>query len=74
MKQKRKVEKINKRPVEPLIGKLYGYFAGEVNYTLAGYVCKVLGTLLLKKSVPVLFKAYSDDEIHFGEIKQEKPP
>ena len=64
VKETRKIEKINKKPVEPLIGDLFSYFAGEVNYTLAGYVCKVLTSLLAKKPQAVLISAYSDGEIH----------
>lgn len=38
-----------KKEVEPLIGKLMAYFDGEVNYTLAGYVCKILTMFSTKK-------------------------
>ena len=42
------------REVPPLIGKLFSYFETEVNYTLAGYVCKILGVFLGKKPVDTL--------------------
>jgi len=45
----RKVEKVVKKPVKPLIDKLMSYFAGEINYTLAGYVCKILTIFFGKK-------------------------
>ena len=34
--------------------KLLSYFEGPVNYTLAGYTCKVLSTLFTKKPANVL--------------------
>jgi hypothetical protein len=37
----------------PLIFKLLAYFDGEVNYTLAGYVSKILGVLLTKRPLEV---------------------
>mgnify|MGYP006958839034 CR=1 FL=1 len=42
-----------KKEVEPLIGKLMAYFDGEVNYTLAGYVCKILTMFSTKKLAEV---------------------
>jgi len=36
-----------------LIERLMSYFDGEVNYTLAGYVCKILTTIFNKKPVEV---------------------
>ena len=45
------VEKIKK---EPLIGELFRYFEGEVNYTLAGYVSKVLISFYNKKPISVI--------------------
>lgn len=52
------VKKTLKKEVPPLIGKLFEYFNGEVNYILAGYVCKVLSTLLNKKPVAVIFNLF----------------
>jgi len=43
------IEKIKTREVPALIHSILSYFEGEVNYTLAGYVSKVLAHLLLKK-------------------------
>jgi hypothetical protein len=48
-KETRKVERTVKREVEPLINKLMAYFDGEVNYTLAGYVSKILSLFFTKK-------------------------
>jgi hypothetical protein len=39
--------------VPPLINKLLGYFDGEINYTLAGYVSKVLSLFFTKKPIEV---------------------
>lgn len=52
-KETRKVEKTVKREVEPLINKLMAYFDGEVNYTLAGYVSKILSLFFTKKPADV---------------------
>lgn len=49
-KEPKKIEK----EVDPLSGKLFSYFEGEVNYTLAGYVSKIFGSFLTKKPVVVL--------------------
>ncbi len=38
----------------PMINKLLAYFDGEINYTLAGYVSKVLSLFFTKKSSEVL--------------------
>lgn len=52
-KETRKVERTVKREVEPLINKLMAYFDGEVNYTLAGYVSKILSLFFTKKPADV---------------------
>jgi hypothetical protein len=52
-KEIRKVERTVKREVEPLINKLMAYFDGEVNYTLAGYVSKILSLFFTKKPAEV---------------------
>jgi hypothetical protein len=39
--------------VEPLINKLMAYFDGEVNYTLAGYVSRILSLFFTKKPADV---------------------
>ena len=44
------------KEVEPLIGQLMSYFRGEINYTLAGYVCKILTAFFNKK--PAEFMTY----------------
>ena len=41
--------KKKKLPKLPLISKLLTYYEGPVNYTLAGYNCKVLNMLFTKK-------------------------
>lgn len=46
--------RIVEKEVEPLRHALFNYFKGEVNYTLAGYVCKVFGVFFSKKPVPVM--------------------
>lgn len=48
------VERVVKREVEPLMSRLMGYFSGEVNYTLAGYVSKIASTFFGKKPAEVL--------------------
>ena len=42
------------KEVDPLSEKLFAYFEGEVNYTLAGYVSKIFGAFLAKKPSVVL--------------------
>lgn len=51
----RTVERIEKREVPALIHKLLAYFQGEVNYTLAGYVAKILSVLLNKRPNEVFY-------------------
>jgi hypothetical protein len=48
-KEMKTVERVEEKEVPPLIIKLLSYFDGEVNYTLAGYVSKILVTLLNRK-------------------------
>jgi hypothetical protein len=50
VKVTRKQERIVEKELPPLIDRLMGYFNGEVNYILAGYVSKVLLSLLNKKT------------------------
>jgi hypothetical protein len=56
------VEKIVKREVEPLINKLMTYFDGEVNYTLAGYVSKILSLFFTKKPADVIELLFSSSD------------
>lgn len=37
------------------MGQLLSYYEGPVNYTLAGYNCKVLSTLFTKKPSQVIY-------------------
>lgn len=48
-KEIKTVERIDQKEVPALIHKILTYFDGEVNYTLAGYVSKVLAHFLTKK-------------------------
>ena len=48
-KELKTVERIETREVPPLIHKLLAYFDGEINYTLAGYVSKILAAFLNRK-------------------------
>jgi hypothetical protein len=48
-----------KREVEPLINKLMAYFDGEINYTLAGYVSKILSLFFTKKPAEVRHALFS---------------
>lgn len=52
--KKIKKEKVVKKAVPALIQPLFQYFYQEVNYTLAAYVCKVMGALLVKKPEQML--------------------
>lgn len=52
-KEIKKVERTVKKEVEPLINKLMAYFDGEINYTLAGYVSKILSLFFTKKPADV---------------------
>lgn len=52
-KEMKTIEKIEEKEVPALIYKLLAYFEGEVNYTLAGYVSKILAMLLTKKPADV---------------------
>lgn len=54
------------KEVEPLRHALFSYFKGEVNYTLAGYVCRVFGALFAKKQVAVM--KYLLDSERFKQI------
>lgn len=53
------VEKVEEKEMPALILKLLSYFDQEVNYTLAGYVCKILGSLLVKRPAEVVFVLFS---------------
>lgn len=48
------VTKLNKKQVDPLMNQLLSYFEGEVNYTLAGYVSKILISFFGKKPVQTM--------------------
>jgi hypothetical protein len=50
VKVARKQERIVQKELPPLIDRLMGYFNGEINYTLAAYVSKVLSSLSNKKA------------------------
>lgn len=50
MKVIRKHEHIIEKELPPLIDRLMTYFNEEINYTLAGYVSKVLSFLYNKKT------------------------
>ena len=50
VKVNRKIERIVEKKLPPLIDILMTYFNGEINYTLAGYVSKVLSFLSTKKT------------------------
>lgn len=50
------VETIVKKEMRPLMEKLISYFDGEVNYTLAGYVSKILSAFFNKKPAEVSHK------------------
>ena len=63
IREKRQVQKVNKKEVQPLIYSLFSYFEGEINYTLAGYVCKVLCMLLTKKPTAVSFFLILDAQV-----------
>ncbi len=54
VKIKKTITKINKKQVEPLLNQLLSYFEGEVNYTLAGYVSKILISFFGKKPVQTM--------------------
>ena len=52
-KEMKTVENVVQKEVPPLINNLLEYFKGEVNYTLAGYISKVLSYFFNKKPVDV---------------------
>lgn len=47
-----------------LILKLLSYFDQEVNYTLAGYVCKILGSLLVKRPAELMKYILQESMMH----------
>lgn len=47
------VSEIVKHEREPLINRLFEYYSRPINYTLTGYVSKVLVSLLNKKTLSV---------------------
>ena len=54
MKKIKKVNKTIKKEVPPLLDELFKYFEGEVNYTLAGYVSKILISFFNKKPLALM--------------------
>jgi hypothetical protein len=64
-KEIKQVEKIVKKELEPLINKLMAYFDGEVNYTLAGYVSKILSFFFTKKPADVPISSLSSSDTFF---------
>jgi len=63
-KEMKTIEKIEKREVPALIHKLLGYFEGEINYTLAGYVSKVLAHLLTRKPAELMKYILEEKMMH----------
>ena len=47
-----------------MIYKILAYFDGEVNYTLAGYISKVLAALLVKKPAELLKVILQENIMH----------
>lgn len=66
MKVVRKVERVVSRVLQPLVDKLMDYFSGEVNYTLAGYVSKILSFLSNKKPLNVIYLQLSSFNTSFN--------
>lgn len=54
VKKLKTVTKTVKKEVEPLASQLFSYFSGEINYTLAGYISKILISFFNKKPLQVL--------------------
>ena len=54
LRVKQTIRKNVVKEYKPFIEQLFGYFNGEINHTLDGYVCKVLETLLKKHPVKVI--------------------
>lgn len=50
---------ISKKEHPSLINKLFDLFEKEINYTLTGYVCKILTSLLNKRNNKVSFWLFS---------------
>ena len=53
-KEMKMVETVVQKEVSPLIVNLLTYFKGEMNYTLAGYISKVLSYFFNKKPTDVI--------------------
>lgn len=53
VKQVVEVTEVVSKEMPLLIDALFAYFQKDINYTLTGYVCKVLTSLLNKKSQQV---------------------
>ena len=47
-----------------MIHKLLAYFDGEVNYTLAGYIAKILAVFLTKKPVELMKYILEEQMMH----------
>ena len=58
-KETKTIERVEQKEAPALIFKLLAYFDGEVNYTLAGYVSKILAVLLNKKPNEVYLSLFS---------------
>lgn len=66
VKRMKTVTKVNKKEVDPLMNQLFSYFEGEVNYTLAGYVSKILIAFFGKK--PLQTMKYVLEPANFDKI------
>lgn len=69
---KKPVVKKTKRQVPPLIGDLFGYIEGELNYTLAGYFSRIVNALFTKKSTSVLILVKQLTNYFFSEPNNKK--
>ena len=63
-KEMKTIEKIEQRQVPALIHKLLAYFDGEVNYTLAGYIAKILAHFLTKKPNELMRHLLEESVMH----------
>ena len=66
VKRQKIVNKVIKKEVEPLMDELFNYFDQEVNYTLAGYISKILISFFNKKPVPTM--KYILEEANFDRM------
>ena len=63
-KELKTIEKIEQRQVPALIHKLLAYFDGEINYTLAGYIAKILAVFLTKKPAELMKYLLEEQMMH----------